>query len=43
MIVGDLIEKILDLPAEQVQEAVTGTGSTVDEVPLLVDELSRLH
>eukprot|EP00656_Telonema_subtile_P013974 TRINITY_DN17105_c0_g1_i4.p1 TRINITY_DN17105_c0_g1~~TRINITY_DN17105_c0_g1_i4.p1 ORF type:complete len:314 (-),score=102.11 TRINITY_DN17105_c0_g1_i4:157-1098(-) len=40
---GDLIEKILDLPAEQVQEAVTGTGSTVDEVLLLVDELSRLH
>ena len=40
---GDLIERLLELPAETAAEAVNGTNSSVDEMMLLVDELSRLH
>eukprot|EP00658_Telonema_sp_P-2_P017812 TRINITY_DN16947_c0_g1_i3.p1 TRINITY_DN16947_c0_g1~~TRINITY_DN16947_c0_g1_i3.p1 ORF type:complete len:699 (-),score=194.23 TRINITY_DN16947_c0_g1_i3:207-2303(-) len=40
---GDLVEQMLDLPAEMVQEAANGTNSTPEELLFLVDELSRLH
>lgn len=41
--IGDLVERVLDLPAETVNEAVNGIGATSEEILLLVDELSRLH
>lgn len=40
---GDLIEQLLDLPAELQQQALEGVGSSPEVVLQLVDELSRLH